>query len=79
MLGGAPNITGSVEGSKEVRLKGESGAFYCSNSFKDGLAADTLGSSNHTFHIDASRSNQVFGSSVTVQPPSVLILPCIKV
>lgn len=49
-----------------------------------GAKGDWWGGSNDdnyktTLNLDASRSSTVYGRSTTVQPPSLRLLPCIKV
>ena len=76
-----PNITGSAQISTRYPLAttNHTGALY-------GTAlgsADTHGQDvgDRLFRalaLSASRSNSTYGSSSTVQPPSMMLLPCIK-
>lgn len=78
---GLPNITGSAQISTRYPLAttNHTGALY-------GTAlgsADTHGQDvgDRLFRalaLSASRSNSTYGSSSTVQPPSMMLLPCIK-
>lgn len=78
---GLPNITGSAQISTKYPLAttNHTGALY-------GTAlgsADTHGqdAGDRLFRalaLSASRSNSTYGSSSTVQPPSMMLLPCIK-
>lgn len=76
---GLPNITGRF-GRIQTRYIGTSvieGAFY-----KDSPTNDSFsGGSNWEvtyLGIDASRSSSMYGSAKSVQPSSLLLLPCIK-
>lgn len=76
---GTPNITGRF-GRIQTRYIGTSvieGAFY-----KDSPTNDSFsGGSNWEvtyLGIDASRSSSMYGSAKSVQPSSLLLLPCIK-
>ena len=69
---GSPNITGSPGCPAERREK--TGAFYESG---------TGVTEGHEYSVsscafDASLSNSLFGKSETIQPLSILFLPCIK-
>lgn len=73
---GLPNITG---------LSVMSGASVTSESGALGKGSSTLtypygeaGASGYPLKLDASRSNSIYGSSTTVQPPALTLLPCIK-
>jgi len=84
---GLPNITGALvnppsSGWSDISdLSAEcfSGAFYGSNrSLRISVNADSWGTAIDTFRFDASRSNGIYGSSNTVQPPSQTVHICIK-
>lgn len=71
---GLPNITGSVNivnGGISV-----SGAFSGSHS-NPRISTSTAGTATG-FSFSASRSNSIYGSSSTVQPPALTMLPIIK-
>ena len=72
---GLPNITGEFTASSYNTAGTQKGAF------RVGGIADCPNKDNnggHKFYFDASSSNGVYGSSQTVQPPSLRILLCIK-
>lgn len=77
---GLPNITGTVMvGGYQLMTSKHTGAFFGS----DYGTADYHGQDGRknvptTFGIDASRSSAVYGSSSTVQPPSLRALAIIK-
>lgn len=84
---GLPNITGALvnppsSGWSDISdLSAEcfSGAFYGVNrSLRISVNADQWGSAIDAFKFDASRSNGIYGSSNTVQPPSQTVHICIK-
>lgn len=72
---GLPNITGKFSASSYNTEGSKYGAFRvgditdCPNKNNNG---------GYTFYFDASSSNGAYGSSQTVQPPSLRILLCIK-
>lgn len=76
---GLPNITGYISG---ILFGSESefrGAFLRQGESVN--ARDPTGSWNHhyqTVGLDGSRVDSVFGKSSSVQPPSLRLLPCIK-
>lgn len=69
---GLPNIRGSFGGNQDIS---ETGAFYriSTNNMNSG---DYPYSANIGF--DASLSNDIYGNSDTVQPPSFSMIPQIK-
>ena len=76
---GLPNITGALSNnaiqSQDVSEKSASGAISITrsgNGNRDGS------SPSYSLSFDASRSSSVYGSSHTVQPPALTLLPCIK-
>lgn len=86
---GLPNITGGFQTSSKatsspwLRMSGWD-AFAGETRGTTSIATvDVLESVNNTglynsVNFDASRSSSVYGSSTTVQPPAVTMLPCIK-
>lgn len=73
---GRPNITGKEQGDENPPIETCTGAFY-----KDGIYSNTGAGSvagSGILGFDASRANAIYGKSSTVQPPSVRVLPCIK-
>lgn len=77
---GLPNIIGSggwCERLDSIEPDRCSGALWINTEHKrKGSAATDNG--NCTIDFDASKSNQIYGSSSTVQPPSIVLLPQIK-
>ena len=67
---GLPNITGTFT-SGAYGDGGFSGAFYNNNTVGDHLDGGCYGRINSGF--DASRSNSIYGSSGTVQPPAYVV------
>ena len=71
---GLPNITGEFTAVEEMNTV--TGAFCV---IKNGQASK---SGNHysgqRINLEASRSAAIFGTTSTVQPPSIALLPCIK-
>lgn len=79
---GLPNITGMVtyvnsDGVDQNRYP-DTGCFYwgeyayrLANTMKSGTGKRNL-------KFDASRSNNIYGASTTVQPPALCLLPCIR-
>lgn len=69
---GLPNITGSVTDTYQMGNYGtvpvSEGALYSSQSSKGGTSQQSGNSID--IHMDASRSNSIYGNSDTVQPPS---------
>ena len=79
---GLPNIVGEFIGSDDNVVGQEvvgwtSGAFRAYVGNDNAIADGGPGREKHvTF--DASRSNSIYGNSDTVTPPSIGLLPCIK-
>lgn len=73
---GLPNITGTFLLWKTVGE--ESGAFV--SAYCDRRANSKNGGSDNTYKVtmNASRANKIYGSSTTVQPASLVLLPIIK-
>ena len=77
---GLPNMTGWLQfsaggyGADNSKL---GGAFYADGYYADGTNGYAGGSGNGTLyqglHIDASRSNAIYGNSSTVQPPAYVV------
>lgn len=71
---GLPNITGKWAEDSNNRTEG--GAIYIGES-AGRQSASSDGRAVY-MHFDASRSNPIYGKSSTVTPPSVKLLPCMK-
>ena len=71
---GLPNIMGSFHAGAQVRIA--TGAF----TGEPLNAADPQGSGRitHNYNFDASLCSPVYGTSETVQPPTISLLPQIK-
>ena len=76
---GLPNITGDVGFGAMQEMTGH-GAFSTRQINGDGLRVDYSGSFKTDAIVDfnAGNSNRIFGSSGSVQPPAIRLLPCIK-
>ena len=74
---GLPNITGLLDIARFVGGRAQ-GAFYQGVILENvGITSgNNLGGAESYF--DASRSNSIYGSSNTVQPPSIVLIPQIK-
>ena len=77
---GVPNVTGYFTNvaTGGVESTNAAGAFAFDQ--KQARQAETaqLICGYASFSIDASRSNPIYGTSTTVQPPALTLLPCIK-
>ena len=77
---GLPNIIGSG-GWGELFPAMEpdrcSGALWINTEHKRKGSGST-DNGNYTIDFDASKSNQIYGSSSTVQPPSICLIPQIR-
>ena len=73
---GLPNITGTFDANVNDGNGAKTGAFYNTNTYFSGSDGDKNGG---ICGFDASLSNTIYGSSNTVQPPAVKLLPCIHV
>lgn len=75
---GLPNITGTITPYSKYAdtLQGNfAGAFYVQSSGqKGGTANDYATDSAYGFGFDASKSNSIYGSSSTVQPPAYVVI-----
>ena len=81
---GLPNITGTFDANRAFIVNyttGSSGAIKSHRVVQQDW--DGIGSGNSTtgsgFDLNAAWSNELFGASLTVQPKSLLFLPCIKI
>ena len=63
------------------RRDAQIGAFYADNSaqYKYMTDGDNTGGKTWSVSFGANRSSTVFGGASTVQPSSLLLLPCIKI
>lgn len=81
---GLPNITGAITsggGSSNLRPLSGTGAFYGSGGGSGYGQNGPWSSGSYTSaypRFDASRSNNVYGNSTTVQPPALALIPQIK-
>ena len=75
LAAGLPNITGKSEGGYRVDEYSD-GAFYYVRESNSSLGGDTQ--PIQIFGFDASRSNAIYGSSDTVQPPALSLIPQLK-
>lgn len=73
-----PNITGEIGGIRFISNSHASGAFTNYNSAH--ITADGDGGDwwYGNFHFDASKSNEIYGNSNTVQSPALSLIPQIK-
>ena len=78
---GLPNIKGDIAFTCTSGDDNTGGAFSKTpGSSAYGACAGLTGPAKFTFNrFDASRSSSIYGNSDTVQPPSLTLLPCIKV
>lgn len=68
---GLPNITGEFSGRCLINNStSTNGAFYQTSTYRTQLAGGSDSNHDRTFAFDASRSNSIYGSSSTVQPPA---------
>lgn len=77
---GLPNITGQINKLPTPwngLLYEQNGALKPVNVGDTAYSGHTNGS-NYRLEFDASWSNEAYGNSTTVQPPSMALLPCIK-
>lgn len=78
---GLPNITGSFGGAERTSslAYGKKGAFdYDGYTVTNGWGSTTSDHSAMNVLFDASKSNNIYGSSATVQPKSLTLRPLIK-
>lgn len=79
-----PNITGRTGISWNSGLGattdiGQTGAFKVAVDVDRTASSGGIGDWNYHLDFDASESNSVFGKGSTIQPKSLLLLPCIKI
>lgn len=75
---GLPNITGSFGCDDRQTWDGTvSGAFWADPNRHD--TGSKYGDYGQAIFFDASRSNPIYGRSGTVQPPALVMLPCIHI
>lgn len=78
MFGDSPNITGEIKGMGLINSdKTPSGAFYKGELVNWNIEGKSANS--YAIAFDASLSSATYGASATVQPNSLLLMPCIKV
>lgn len=70
---GLPNITGFIDEMCTYSNAAPTGAFYQSKSGKWGKSGVDQTLRQKDVHLDASRSNSIYGSSDTVQPPALAV------
>ena len=75
---GLPNIKGHVSPSVHVDDINFSGAMYREETTGNRVTTENMVSPRYSIMFDASRSNDVYGNSETVTPPSTKLLPCMK-
>ena len=75
---GLPNIKGEFERVPSATPPFFNGAFEIAGNDLS-LGGDSRAVNARRCSFDASRSNQIYGASDTVQPPALTLLPCIKV
>lgn len=73
---GLPNITGTFNAPESSDMVA-TGAIYLHS--KGYLGAGKSDLDNWLYGFDASRSNSIYGRSSTVQPPALVLLPCIHI
>ena len=76
---GLPNITGQIPNYIGSQSPGAHGAIFLTDNGPSGLP-QTGGTFYNLMSLsfDASDSNSIFGTSTTVQPPALQLLPQIK-
>lgn len=76
---GLPNITGTTGYTVTANDDATTGALSKGSQSTEGCPSVAAGPGKFTvLGFDASKSNNIYGSSNTVQPSSVTLLPCIK-
>ena len=75
---GLPNITGGLTFYEMIGGVPSSGVFSTSNEYAPRPYRNGGGGYHSSVSFDASRSNNIYGSSNTVQPASIIMLPCIR-
>lgn len=74
---GLPNITGKTYGDSYA-IDRTDGAFIFTNEHFNHLSASDKSNGGYV-HLDASRSNLIYGNSDTVQPAVIVLIPQIKI
>lgn len=75
---GLPNITAKVFAKGAVAWQGPIGAMYLDGSSSSQAQSNATDTSQTHLVFDASRSNSIYGSSNTVQPSALALIPQIK-
>ena len=84
---GLPNITGTIvvnsgEANGAINAASSTGAFSAINDQGDGTwnagAQGPRASLGFTATFSASKANQIYGASSTVQPPNITLIPQIR-
>lgn len=75
---GLPNITGNINNGNYCFGASVINGAFKAFSEKPGSTPNIGSSSLWDIGFDASRSNDIYGNSSTVQPPALTLLPCIK-
>lgn len=83
---GLPNITGYFALSNNNYFFNQNETYTGGAIFKGpntvsngaNYSADVVGAAHNVLNLDASYSNPIYGNSDTVQPPALVLLPCIK-
>lgn len=70
---GLPNITGGFKAYGAVALQSLSGAFYATGALARQAGGVNDNKERTEYVFDASRSNSIYGTSNTVQPPAELV------
>lgn len=70
---GLPNITGTISGGIWRDFANNNGAFAFKEEHRDSGLTGANGYSNYFIEFDASKSNSIYGSSNTVQPPAYMV------
>ena len=75
---GLPNITGGAGAAGGIAWQNLFGAFYSSGNTAGPAIAGASPLLPIVFNFDASRSNSIYGSSATVQPSAINVIPQMK-
>ena len=76
---GLPNIVGSGQRTDEYyNTVPTSGALYVEMVYGKKRSSDTSNTDAPVIKFDASKSNPIYGSSDTVQPPALTLIPQIR-
>jgi hypothetical protein len=70
---GLPNITGKIYGGVWKDFANNNGAFAFIEEHRDAGLTHASGYSNYLIEFDASKSNSIYGSSDTIQPPAYMV------